>query len=146
MYRRLLVADDGSEPGAAALHEAIRLAKSDGGELHIVFVAFHPKTFGHPMVNLVAAEEALQAEGRDVLVRAAQEVSAAGVTATTALVTADRGSIASTLLAEAEQWHADLIVMGTHGRRGLGRVVIGSVAESLLRAASLPVLLVRVRR
>lgn len=66
--------------------------------------------------------------------------------ATTALVTADKGSIASNLLAEAEKWHADLIVMGTHGRRGLGRVVIGSVAESVLRAATLPVLLVRVRR
>jgi nucleotide-binding universal stress UspA family protein len=146
MYKRLFVAHDGSEPGAAALHEAIGLAKGEGAELHIVFIVYHPRTFGHPIVNLAAVEEALQAEGRTILDHAAAQAQAAGVTASTALVAAAREPIAATLLGEAANWHADLIVMGTHGRRGLGRAVIGSVAEDLLRAATLPVLLVRVRR
>ena len=56
---------------------------------------------------------------------------------------ATREPIPVTLLAAAAKAHADLIVMGTHGRSGIGRAVLGSVAESLLRAATLPVLLVR---
>ena len=146
MYKRLFVADDGSEPGAAALNEAIGLAKSEGSELRVVFIVYHPRTFGHPIVNLAAVEEALQAEGQTVLDRAAAQAQAAGVTASTALVAAAREPIAATLLAEAANWNADLIVMGTHGRRGIGRAVIGSVAENLLRTATLPVLLVRVHR
>ena len=59
------------------------------------------------------------------------------------MVEAAREPIAATLLAAAANAHADLIVMGTHGRRGIGRAVLGSVAESLLRATGLPVLLVR---
>ncbi len=112
MYKKLLVADDGSEPGTAALNEAIKLAKADGGELHLVFVIYHPKTFGHPIINLAAVEEALEAEGRGVLERAAAQAQAAGVTASTAMVEARREPIASTLLAEAARWNADLIVMG----------------------------------
>ncbi|MFZ2652981.1 MAG: universal stress protein [Burkholderiaceae bacterium] len=146
MHKRLLVADDGSEPGAAALNEAIQLAKSIGGEILIVFVLVHAKTFGHPMVNLAAVEEALQAEGREILDRAAAQAQTAGVPVATAVVEAGNRPIAAALLAQAQAWQADLIVMGTHGRRGLGRVVIGSVAESLLREATVPVLLVRTRR
>ncbi len=145
MYKRLFVADDGSDTGAAALNEAIGLAKSEGSELHIVFVAYYPKTFGHPIVNLAAVEEALEDEGRTVIERAAAKAQAAGVTASTALVAAAREPIAATLLAEATKWQADLIVMGTHGRRGFGRAVLGSVAETLLRTTTLPVLLVRMQ-
>ena len=143
MYKKLLVADDGSEPCAAAFNEAINLAKSVGAELHIVFVVFYPKTFGHPIVNLAAVEDALRAEGQAILDHAAAQAREAGVAASTAMVEAAREPIAATLLAAAANAHADLIVMGTHGRRGIGRAVLGSVAESLLRAATLPVLLVR---
>ncbi|MEQ1807915.1 MAG: universal stress protein, partial [Burkholderiaceae bacterium] len=76
MYKRLFVADDGSEAGAAALNEAIGLAKREGSELHIVFVAFYPKTFGHPIVNLAAVEEALEEEGRSILEGAAAKAQA----------------------------------------------------------------------
>jgi nucleotide-binding universal stress UspA family protein len=143
MYKKLLVADDGSEPCAAALNEAINLAKSVGAELHIVFVVFHPKTFGHPIVNLAAVEDELRAEGQAILDRAVAQAREAGVAATTDMVEATREPIPVTLLAAAAKAHADLIVMGTHGRSGIGRAVLGSVAESLLRAATLPVLLVR---
>ena len=143
MYKKLLVADDGSEPCAAALNEAIKLARSVGAELHIVFVVFYPKTFGHPIVNLAAVEDELRAEGQAVPDHAAAQAREAGVAASTAMVEAAREPIAVTLLAAAANAHADLIVMGTHGRRGIGRAVLGSVAESLLRAATLPVLLVR---
>jgi nucleotide-binding universal stress UspA family protein len=143
MYKKLFVADDGSEPSGAALREAIKLARSVGAELHIVFVVFHPKTFGHPIVNLAAVEDALRAEGQTILDRAVAQAREAGVAAATDMVEATREPIATTLLAAAANAHADLIVMGTHGRSGIGRAVLGSVAESLLRAAKLPVLLVR---
>ncbi len=142
MYKRLFVAADGSEPGAAALKEAIKLVQADGGELHVAFVVHQAKTFGHPVVNLVAAERALEVEGQGVLDQAASQARAAGVTATTAMVRSDREPITATLLAEAARWQADLIVMGTHGRRGFGRAVLGSVAENLLRVSTLPVLMV----
>jgi nucleotide-binding universal stress UspA family protein len=144
MYKKLLVADDGSEPSNAALKEAIELAKGSGAELHIVFVVYYPKTFGHPIVNLAAVEEGLEAEGRGILERAAAQAQAAGVPTSTALVHAVREPIGLTLLAEAARWGADLIVMGTHGRRGIGRAIVGSVAENLLHSTTLPVLLVRV--
>jgi len=143
MYKKLFVADDGSEASTAALDEAIKLAGGVGAELHIVFVVFYPKTFGHPIVNLAAVEDALRAEGQTILDRAAARAREAGVAASTAMVEAAREPIAATLLAAAANANADLIVMGTHGRRGIGRAVLGSVAESLLRAATLPVLLVR---
>ncbi len=146
MYKRLFVADDGSEAGAAALNEAIGLGQSEGSELHITFVVHHPTTFGHPIVNLAAVEEALEAEARTTLESAAAKAQAAGVTASTAMVSATRAPIAATLLAEAAKWQADLIVMGTRGRRGLDRAVLGSVAEAVLRTTPLPVLLVRVPR
>jgi nucleotide-binding universal stress UspA family protein len=143
MYKRLLIADDGSEPGAVALNEAVKLAKAGGGELKIVFVVYHPRTFGYAMINLAAAEEALRAEGRGILDRAAALAHVAGVAASTEVVNASDRSIVATLLAQAAAWNADLIVMGTHGRRGVGRTVLGSVAENLLRATTLPVLMVR---
>ena len=143
MYKKLLVADDGSEASTAALDEAIKLAGGVGAGLHIVFVVFHPKTFGHPIVNLAAVEDELRAEGQAILDRAVAQAREAGVAATTDMVEATREPIPVTLLAAAAKAHADLIVMGTHGRSGIGRAVLGSVAESLLRAATLPVLLVR---
>ena len=144
MYKRMLVADDGSEAGSAAVDEAVKLARSDGGELRVVFVLARPDSFGHPMVNIESVRRAMRSQGEQELARAAQRARAAGVPIDTAVLDAGKGAIAATLLEEARRWGADLVVMGTHGRAGIDHFLLGSVAEALLRAATVPVLMLRV--
>jgi nucleotide-binding universal stress UspA family protein len=81
--------------------------------------------------------------GRKVLAAAGSEAKRRGIAARTVLRRSPRESIAGAIVAEAKAWRADLIVMGTHGRRGVGRLVLGSTAEAVLRLAPAPVLLVR---
>ena len=87
--------------------------------------------------------EDLRANGRKVLAAAEATAAKAGVTAKTVLVETKGGSIADAILSQARKLKSSVIVMGTHGRRGLRRVVMGSDAEAVLREARVPVLLVR---
>jgi nucleotide-binding universal stress UspA family protein len=95
---------------------------------------------GAPGMDLVPA---LKASGRRVLARAKKTADAAGVRATTVLREMLSGPAAYPIVREARKQRADLIVMGTHGRRGVRRLVLGSDAEQAVRTASVPVLLVR---
>jgi nucleotide-binding universal stress UspA family protein len=144
MYKRVLMADDGSEPGAAALQEAIKIAGASGGELRIVYVTQRPVSYGYAIVNLEAVKQSLRDEGQQILDRAAARAREAGVNVATQLIEADDVPIARALAHNAQTWGADLIVMGTHGRRGLDHFMLGSVAEAVLRVATTPVLMVRV--
>lgn len=86
----------------------------------------------------------LARETGEALLKAGQErVEASAVLVDTALVDSFNGRVCDLVIEEATKWPADLIVLGTHGRRGLGRVVLGSDAEQILRLATVPVLLVR---
>jgi nucleotide-binding universal stress UspA family protein len=87
--------------------------------------------------------EAMRMHGRRLLERQAALCRARGVRADTALYIGLAGHPARLVVAEARKWRADLIVMGTHGRRGLRRMVLGSDAEEVLRSAPVPVLLTR---
>ena len=146
-YRKILVAVDGSKASAKGLREALRLAKSARAKLvilHVVdeypaFAAMDAAMAGAPGMDLVPA---LKASGR-VLARAKKTADAAGVRATTVLREMLSGPAAYPIVREARKQRADLIVMGTHGRRGVRRLVLGSDAEQVVRTASVPVLLVR---
>ena len=81
--------------------------------------------------------------GEKVLKTAKARVEASGVPVETALFDSFAGRVCDLVVAEAPNWHADLIVLGTHGRRGVGRVFMGSDAEQIVRLAPTPVLLVR---
>ena len=83
------------------------------------------------------------AGGKEVLSASAALAQKLGVTVETALHENLSGRVADVILAEAKKWGADLIVMGTHGRRGIRHVVLGSDAEAVVRSATVPVLLVR---
>ena len=85
----------------------------------------------------------LREAGRKVLAKAEATAAKAGVSAKTVLVETKGGSIADAILGQARKLKSGVIVMGTHGRRGLRRVVMGSDAEAVLREARVPVLLVR---
>ncbi len=143
-YRRILVAVDGSDAASAGLREALRLAKSEGAQLFILHVVNEAMPYtplaGAPPVNFI---EILQESGRRVLEQARGEAHAAGVPATTLLVESDERSAAHGILEQARKHEADLIILGTHGRRGLRRLVLGSDAELVVRGAPAPVLLVR---
>ena len=146
IYQRILVPIDGSDTAGLGLAEAIRLAKLSGGRLrvfHVIddlsFALAMDAYAGHPGDWL----HALREEGTRLLQDAERAAAAAGVKADAVLHESFNGKVADVIAAEACKWPADLIVVGTHGRRGIGRLVLGSGAESILRSAPVPVLLVR---
>jgi nucleotide-binding universal stress UspA family protein len=145
MYGKILVPVDGSETSTCGLNEAIKIAKAQGTQLrllHIVneFILDCTYSPGLYAENLI---ETLVKAGREVLDTAEKAVKCAGVKTDTVLIESIGGAAADLILAQAKQWHADLIVMGTHGRRGLARLAMGSDAEQVARAATVPVMLVR---
>jgi nucleotide-binding universal stress UspA family protein len=146
MYKRIMVAVDGSDTSELALHEALDLAKNLGARLRIVHAVDE--------VNLNWDEEypvpgevwqAMEKTGRAVLDKAATIASSAGIEADTKLIEIDTlgRRIPEAIADDADAWPADLIVIGTHGRRGISQVFMGSVAEGVVRVANKPVLLVR---
>jgi nucleotide-binding universal stress UspA family protein len=143
-YRRILVALDGSDAGEAGLREALRLAKGEGAELCILHVVNdvlpYTPLVGAPPVSSMAL---LFESGRRVLDEASAKAQKAGVRASSVLLESTDITAAGGILAQAKKHRADLIVLGTHGRRGLWRLVLGSDAEQVVRSAPAPVLLVR---
>ena len=145
MYERILVAVDGSKPSERALGEALRLARS-GAALKLVHVVdLAPLAFEMELSNLAAIEEAMREAGHHHLRKALECVHAGKLRADVALLEVRKPMerIADLIVQDARTYGADLIVLGTHGRRGLGHLVMGSVAEGVVRVAPVPVLLVR---
>ena len=140
IFKRILVPLDGSPLSAHAADLAIDLATALQAELAFVHV-IEPSETVAPVGGLPPGElrKVVQQEARDVL-DAATSRSHVEPPAWRFL---KEGKPAPEIVAAAKEWGADLIVMGTHGRSGLGRVVLGSVAQAVVHAAPCPVLLVR---
>ena len=146
MYQRILAAVDGSRGARLALDEALKIAKASGGEVVAVFVVEHaPQLVDVGAVYL--SEQGANAALVDAATAALDEARALfreqGVNGSARAVDAYGDRIAEVLSRTADECEADLIVMGTQGRHGVRRVLLGSVAEALLRTAQVPVLLVR---
>lgn len=146
MYQRILVPIDGSSTAQKGLQEAVHLAKATGGRLKLVHVV-DDLSLALAMDAYAGAAggwvEQLRADGEQLLAQARDTAQAAGLEVETALVESDGRTVHDIVNAEAAAWPAELIVVGTHGRRGLSRLVLGSSAEHILRFAPTPVLLVR---
>jgi nucleotide-binding universal stress UspA family protein len=145
MYKRLLVPVDGSSTALLGLTEAIRLAKQLTASLRIVhivdeFVA--DSTLG-PTVYYDKWVEALRGGGRTTLADAQSFAQRQDIQPEAVLIETIGRRAADVIVEQAKQWPADLIVMGTHGRRGVRRIVMGSDAELVVRSSPVPVLLVR---
>ncbi len=146
MYKQILVPVDGSDTSSLALQEAIKLAESQQAKLRIVHVI---DALMYPLdlefVDVGAIQQALRQSGNAILEDAQAVARKSGVEAETKLldIQSPGRRIAGTIVAEAEAWPADLIVLGTHGRRGLNHLLMGSVAEDVARRSPKPVLLVR---
>lgn len=148
VYTRILVPLDGSETAWNALETALQLAIDMKAELRPIYVIDVPVlAFDSPGFDPTLLRDAFEEEGRRVTTRAEARMKECGVTGETRVeeVSAPGQDVAERILLAAGDWHADLVVMGTHGRRGLRRLVLGSVAERVLRSTVLPVLLVSSR-
>jgi nucleotide-binding universal stress UspA family protein len=142
-YPNVLVAVDGSEPSARALDESIRLVKAHGGKLRIMHIVDDLSVLaGSGYYTEDGVMHAL-GKGRQIVNAAAAAARKAGVMAEVDLVECVGGRTASFIVDAAKESGASLIVLGTHGRRGLRRLVMGSDAEEVVRSAPVPVLLVR---
>jgi len=146
MYKRILVPIDGSPTARKGLTEAISIAKLTGAHLRLIHIVNEQSLVigvdGIP--NSGADVIALMREaGQSILDSARRRVQAEGIPVDVRMGEVFGSRIGDLVLEEATAWPADLIVIGTHGRRGLPRLVLGSDAEHILRGASVPVLLVR---
>ena len=146
MFKRILVAVDGSDTAAQALQEAIKLAREMQAHLRIVH-AVDTVNINLDMEFPYPPEfsEALIKNGQAVLRKAEAVVKKAGIAVESHLIEIDTMGqrIPESIAADADTWPADLIVLCTHGRKGLSRLLLGSVAEGIVRVASKPVLLIR---
>ena len=145
MYRKILVPVDGSAASESGLREAIKLAKSTGARLHIVHVVdellFEPGFISRePYDQLI---ESLRLNGKKILEETKSVARDAGVEFVTELIETVGGRVSSLILDAARQANADLIIMGTHGKRGIKRLLMGSDAEMVLRSSPVPVLFTR---
>jgi nucleotide-binding universal stress UspA family protein len=150
MFRRILVPIDGSPTSNRSLEEAIALARDQSARLcllHVVDelvvtqgfegVAYIPESYMDDFMD------ALREDGKKLLARAEARARRRRVKVETALLETVGHRVAELILKHAKKWRADVIVLGTHGRRGLSRLLMGSDAEMVVREAPVPVLLVR---
>jgi nucleotide-binding universal stress UspA family protein len=146
MFKRILVAVDGSHMADQALQEAIKLGKEMQSQLHIVHVV---DTLNINVDNEFTSPpeftNAIIKNGQAVLRKAEAVAKKAGVAVESHLIEIDTlgHRIPEMIAADAEAWPADLIVLCTHGRKGLSHLFMGSVAEGVVRVATKPVLLIR---
>ena len=145
MYERILIPFDGSATSEKALQEAIALAKLTGARLRIVHVVeiMHVVSGFEPAVFLQDTLPRLRKAGETILEQANRRAADAGVATDTVLLESVADRVSDIVVDQAKTWNADLIVIGTHGRRGMRRLMLGSDAEEVVRMAPAPVLLVR---
>ena len=145
MYKRILVPIDGSDTAARGLAEAIALARELKATVRLLNLT-SDFVLMVEMSNVIDYEkfrEGLNQVGRRLLAQASELAKAQGVTAETSLHDLRGGRVADAIVEEARQSRCDLIVIGTHGRRGVARAMLGSDAENVVRSSPVPVLLVR---
>lgn len=137
MYERVLHPTDGSEGAEVATEHAIELARRFTTPVHALFVvdvSAVQSTDAYATPSFEATVELMEAEGRERIDQIHERAESEAVEVTSEIA---RGTPASTITAEAEP--GDVIVMGTHGRTGLDRYLIGSTTEQVVRTADVPV-------
>jgi len=149
MYKKILIATDGSELAGKGVAHGLELARGLGASVTFLNVseAFPTLAWGGAMAGYVAADELVNYEesarkyAREVLDKCKAEADAAGVSAKTLHI--ENRTPAEAILDVARSEGSDLIVMASHGRRGLGRLVLGSQTAEVVSLTEIPVLVVR---
>jgi nucleotide-binding universal stress UspA family protein len=148
MSKRIFVAIDNSSTSQKALDEAIQLTKALGASLCIATATDEGPLTQHGMglgiyIDVDRVKEDMRSAGNALLAQAMSKAGAAGCQAEHLLIESSPKRVAEMIADAASQWRADLIVVGTHGRRGFERLLVGSVAENLVRIATTSLMLVR---
>ena len=148
MYKRIMVSVDGSTTSDKALVAATTMARESGGRavlrmIHVLdemayFSGYDP--YGAQSGELI---KVMRESGQKILANALAIAKAAEIESDTRLIDRFGERLGETIAEEATNWKADLIVVGTHGRRRLGRLFLGSGAEQIIRLAPVPVLVIR---
>ncbi|WP_186161197.1 universal stress protein [Burkholderia gladioli] len=149
MYQRIFAALDDSDGARRALDRAIDLARISGGTIDARYVvpdAPRLLDFDSGYADELESSGRVSERAARVVADAEAALRRAGVRGTAQAIEAGGEDVSAVLVRAAIECNADLIVMGTHGRRGMRRFWLGSVAESLLRSARRPVLVVREAR
>jgi nucleotide-binding universal stress UspA family protein len=143
MYERILVPTDGSAGVERAIEQAARLAAVHGAEVHSIYVLNTANFASLPMeTSWEGVSDMFREDGEEALERVRNIVRGYDVPVRTHLI---EGSPSREIVDFAVEEGCDLIVMGTHGRGGIDRLLLGSVAERVVRGSPVPVLTVRVR-
>lgn len=135
---RILLAIDDSKFSEAAIETVIEQARPENTEVRVLHVVEPP-----PLYNpaLEPAWESQRQHAEKLVAKAAERLRARGLTVAEA---AEQGDAKSKILDMAEEWHADLIVLGSHGRKGLGRFLMGGISDAIARHAPCSVEIVRI--
>lgn len=141
MYDRILVPTDGSPGSEAAVEEAFNLAELTDASVYGLFVVDTRDYSTLPEAEWIAVESELEREGEAALKELEDVGEERGVPVETSI---EHGVPHRAILEQADERDVDLIVMGTHGRTGVRRFLIGSVAEKVVRSADVPVLVKRI--
>ncbi len=145
MYQKIFVPVDDSQASLAALHEACKIAKHAQGVIYMTHVldltSFSQGGVGY--LQSVVGHEATKAEGEKVLAQAQAIVAEYGLKAEVSILENMGDKVSKLLVNEATKHNCDVIVMGTHGWTGVMHLLMGSVAEGVLRQVDIPVILIR---
>ena len=147
MYQSILVPLDGSEPSLSGLRHAIDIARDAKATLHLVHVIdSFPMMFElSSQGGLESMNQSLRRWAEGMLETGRRQATEQGVKAEVILRELTQGRVADVIVEVAKEASCDLIVLGTHGRRGLRRMMLGSDAEAVARTSPVPVLLVPYR-
>jgi nucleotide-binding universal stress UspA family protein len=144
MYSNILVPVDGSDTAAKALREAIELARSLSSRIRVMHVVNSTPWIAQGAPGVIEElVSQLRSTGESIIHEAKTAVRQAGLEVDDRLIEAIGERAGELIVGEANDWPADLIVCGTHGRRGLKRLLVGGDAEYIVRHSPVPVLLVR---
>ena len=146
MFKNILVPLDGSHTSGLGLDEAIKLAKNQNASLYLLHIVddqvLYEGDFSGGGTYVVELLQDMLDSGKKILAAAEAKVRKQHIRSKTILIETLGGLVSDLIVQEAKKVKADLIVLGTHGRRGVKRMVMGSDAEGVVREAPVPVLLV----
>jgi nucleotide-binding universal stress UspA family protein len=141
---KILLAVDDSKYSEAAMQAVLQQMQPEASEVRILHVVkpllIIPRSYIGQVENLQAAQQERLKEGKELVARTGQLLSQAGFKVHTDV---EEGDARTAIIDYAARWYADLIMMGSHGRTGLDKLLIGSVSEAVLRHAPCSVEIVR---
>ncbi|KTD13079.1 universal stress protein [Legionella gratiana] len=147
IYKNIMLAIDGSQISNIVIDELIKRTKGQDVNLKVIHVVDEGIVYsGGPSFDYALLNSSLREDGQKILddaVRTIESQSSIKVEKSLLVLRPLQGRIAEFIVEEAKNWPADLLVIGTHGRRGFSRLFLGSVAENIIRIATTPVLLIR---